>query len=153
MHGCVDRVDQCRSYNTIRIKQLRRYYLQVVFDTLDAVIHNVRIIYNDTRPEGVKKLTSGEFRNQLVRQLCPDVFNGPAAKQLTQAQQTTQITDLPVTSGIVHDQSALALISQPTQLGHDGVLQPNSVAHFHHNTHHTPGRLQKKVCVHCKDKS
>jgi len=66
--GGVDIADAKRSYYKIRIKQLRRWYLQVVFYLLDTAINNAHIIYHEAN-QGRFPLTNYAFRAALIEAL------------------------------------------------------------------------------------
>eukprot|EP00049_Salpingoeca_infusionum_P016703 m.344163 g.344163 ORF g.344163 m.344163 type:complete len:408 (+) comp16134_c0_seq4:2826-4049(+) len=157
--GGVDRVDQCRNYGMIRIKQLRRYYLQIMFYVLDAVIHNARVLYNETRSTEAEQLPTIEFRKQLVRELCPHVFDGSpvfaaegehASQSQTTQPQATQTDDISLR---IHPDTSFDHEHTNSHMACPVMHQTTVSATPTHTTHHTPVYMKRRVCTHCKNKS
>ena len=65
--GGVDLADQLKSYYAIDIRCRYKYYLRVVFDSLDTTVVNGYLNYKSLNPE--TKVTHLEFRQQVVQGL------------------------------------------------------------------------------------
>jgi len=67
--GGVDLADGMRSYSMIRLKQMRRWYINVFFYLLDTVIHNANVLFNDHNRGHKAPLKALAFRKAIMNEI------------------------------------------------------------------------------------